>query len=366
MDNKVERFTQFLYSNENKYKKVILGYLYSAISTISDNLNKNSKILIPAICKYFKIADKFQFVDIDDLNELVFFLRNNGYNGANGNIFILVDALDSNNLMKVANFLSKQYEYKNIFQINASSTINIPILNQNNIMRLSIIDGVNANIFKIKLEENNPNNIVFLIDENDLWAVYLANDIERILDYNVTRYNIRDNNITLPSGTMSILALANIEVQDLMNILQNRVNDINIITIGDITAGLRANNEEELNFLIQTNTTLIIPKYSTYNDYFFELFTSLTGLNNISLITDITISAVQISVYLKNCIKRSKKSYKDQYFIMGNQLDIKTLDRLVGNFSISKFTQVNEPARNITNVVISIYDNDEIKLYYSN
>ncbi len=334
---------------------VKLAYLYGDDFFTAER-NKDSILLINTILSYFHIKERFKFINASDLKNLDRYIDKYKCNS----IFIFVTALGSGILSTIVEHLNVKYDMKNMFIINSYSTSDIEILNSNNIMRLLPLDGINSELFKKLLEIPNADNIIFLIQEDNFWAHNLANSIERLFpDGSILRYNITDNNIILPEGSLSILALSEPVLNFLMEILSERVNNVLQILLGDASIPVRANNQEELNFLINTNTNILLPRASGIDYNFANILSELTGLDTISPLIGVTISAIQISSYLKRCIIRRLSNYKKQYFIAETQLDQKTLNNITSVYTLLSYSQLDQPA-NIIQLVGWVFIDDGI------
>lgn len=353
------KYNNFHRNNNNDENDVLLVYVYETGQSSVDS-NEFSPNIINAIIELFNLKIEFIYVDIeggyDELYEVI-------SSNIDDKRIVILSNFNSTELKDMVLYIENNFNTQNVFVISTFSSADDPVLNQNYILRLYPRDGINAQLFKLVLETVDVDNIVFLIDENDVWAHNLANDIESLFSPNTIIRLPLEHGVELPEGTMAILALAIDVLPPVFEILPDRTEDIRMVLFGDGSIGSLPENKIQLSLLQRWNTNIIMPKEGKTDQ---ELITDIQNILNIeetlhSGINSLTIGT-QIAAYLEKCVE--PESFEDQYIIIGYRFEKETMDNITDTFYVMGYNEVNSTANVINMIGVSVLDeNNQIKFF---
>lgn len=353
------KYNNFHRNNNNDENDVLLVYVYETGQSSVDS-NEFSPNIINAIIELFNLKIEFIYVDIeggyDELYEVI-------SSNIDDKRIVILSNFNSTELKDMVLYIENNFNTQNVFVISTFSSVDDPVLNQNYILRLYPRDGINAQLFKLVLETVDVDNIVFLIDENDVWAHNLANDIESLFSPNTIIRLPLEHGVELPEGTMAILALAIDVLPPVFEILPDRTEDIRMVLFGDGSIGSLPENKIQLSLLQRWNTNIIMPKEGKTDQ---ELITDIQNILNIeetlhSGINSLTIGT-QIAAYLEKCVE--PESFEDQYIIIGYRFEKETMDNITDTFYVMGYNEVNSTANVINMIGVSVLDeNNQIKFF---
>lgn len=361
----------------DKCSHIRLVYLYSSQSESSER-SRESVELIPLVLDEFGIRGQYYFInvtddngngeiDLDDLEEFMSSHRRD--------IVLLVSALGSDLTYSTVQYLDSR-GYTNYLMLNSFSTLDNAVLNRPRVVRVVPRDGTNALLFKALLDRVNADRRLLLVDESNRWARGLANSIQSVTN-DITRYNLRDlvnGTAALPSGTLSIIALAEPATPLLMQLLSRRTADVRQVLLGDGDNSIRPDSINELQALNAWNTRMIVPKVNT--DIIDE-FIERTGYTKISNSLGPLVSVLQLAAYLKYALVHDSRLLLDsnnqinalhllpaiRNYYMGIELDQLTMDVLAATFDVVSFSSIGLPATNTETVGVSQVEDDDIRMY---
>lgn len=353
------KYNNFHRNNNNDENDVLLVYVYETGQSSVDS-NEFSPNIINAIIELFNLKIEFIYVDIeggyDELYEVI-------SSNIDDKRIVILSNFNSTELKDMVLYIENNFNTQNVFVISTFSSADDPVLNQNYILRLYPRDGINAQLFKLVLETVDVDNIVFLIDENDVWAHNLANDIESLFSPNTIIRLPLEHGVELPEGTMAILALAIDVLPPVFEILPDRTEDIRMVLFGDGSIGSLPENKIQLSLLQRWNTNIIMPKEGKTDQ---ELITDIQNILNVeetlhSGINSLTIGT-QIAAYLEKCVE--PESFEDQYIIIGYRFEKETMDNITDTFYVMGYNEVNSTANVINMIGVSVLDeNNQIKFF---
>lgn len=353
------KYNNFHRNNNNDENDVLLVYVYETGQSSVDS-NEFSPNIINAIIELFNLKIEFIYVDIeggyDELYEVI-------SSNIDDKRIVILSNFNSTELKDMVLYIENNFNTQNVFVISTFSSVDDPVLNQNYILRLYPRDGINAQLFKLVLETVDVDNIVFLIDENDVWAHNLANDIESLFSPNTIIRLPLEHGVELPEGTMAILALAIDVLPPVFEILPDRTEDIRMVLFGDGSIGSLPENKIQLSLLQRWNTNIIMPKEGKTDQ---ELITDIQNILNVeetlhSGINSLTIGT-QIAAYLEKCVE--PESFEDQYIIIGYRFEKETMDNITDTFYVMGYNEVNSTANVINMIGVSVLDeNNQIKFF---
>lgn len=336
----------------------------------------DSIVLIPEILDEYSIRGEYTFINVTDSENVDDYTALEEYMSRyTDSIILIVTALGSGPTQRVVQYLDSR-GYTNYLMLNSFSTLDSEVLNQSRVMRVLPRDGSNVLLFKAMMDRVSTDWRLLLVDEDNIWATGLADEIEIVIP-NILRYSlddIVDGSVQLPQGSMSIIALAEPALPRLMEVLPSRSNDVRLLLLGDADAGTRPSSARELQYLTAWTTRMIVPRT---NSNTIDIFRSRTGLTNISNLFGPLVSVLQLAAYLKystvhdyRVLMNSEGQLEALYLLpiirnyyMGIELDEDTLDSITGIFDIVYFTAVDLPATAIDDVGISILDDGRVRMY---
>jgi len=359
----------------DRCSQVRLVYLYSSLSETSER-SPDSLELIPLILEEFGIRGQYEFINVtNDSNDLSLDELDEYMSSHLKDIVLLVSALGSDLIYSTVQYLDSR-GYTNYLMLNSFSTLDNAVLNRPRVVRVVPRDGTNALLFKALLDRVNADRRLLLVDESNRWARGLANSIQSVTN-DITRYNLRDlvnGTAALPSGTLSIIALASPAIPSLFSILPQRTSDVRLLLLGDADKGVKPSTIEELQYLTAWNTKMIVPEIDF--DVIDE-FISRTDYTNISNSLGVLISLVQLATYIKHAIVHDSRLLLDsngqinalhilpsiRNYYMGISLDQLSMDVIASNYNVVYFSEVGLPATSIDTVGVSQVEDDDIRMY---
>jgi hypothetical protein len=336
-----------------KPKETILAYLYSSSSFAAER-GSDAPQLVEAMLKDVDLFDvKFRFVDIN--TEEWNLLLEDGKTSP----ILAVSALGST-LSRILAQLVVENE-SNIMTINTFSTINLPLLDTPLVMRLLPRDGVNGKIMAGIFNRSPSIPVVFLLEDENIWAAGLSQIVQTYLSTTPTILNLNTAEPSdVPTGEIQVLALGEPALPDLNRILTGRT-DIRRVILGDASTSEEPTSEMMLTELQEWDTKVLLPNVPGASAEVAERLRLQTGLNNISSLAGVTQSALQIAVYLKSNIK--PENYRTQDRIIGFEFEPDSLDNLTSIFTLNSYTKVSLPAGKVGEVAVSLLIDGIVKLF---
>lgn len=353
-----------------------LVYLHGSTYASAER-STDSIVLIPEILEEYAIKGEYTFINVtNEENEDDYTALEEYMQGHTDEIVLIVTALGSGPTTRFVQYLDSR-EYTNYLVLNSFSTLDNDTLNQARVLRVLPRDGSNALLYKALLDRVTTDHKVLLLDPGNIWATSLAEDLQRVIP-DIETYNVDDvvdGTVTLPDGTLSIVGLAEPILPTLMDILPSRSSDVRLLILGDADAGTRPTSVEELQYLTDWNTRMIVPRT---NSNTIDLFRSRTGLPNISNLIGPLISILQLAAYLKYAVEHDYRLFDPdnsghidalhllpviRNYYIGLELDEYTLDVVASIFDIVYFTEVGLPATAIDDVGVSILDEGRVRMY---
>lgn len=359
----------------DRCSQIRLVYLHSSHSETAER-SPESKELIPLILEEFGIRGQYEFINVtNDRNDLSLDVLDDYMSSHLKDIVLLVNALGSDLLYSTVMYLDAR-GYTNYLALNSFSTLDNAVLNHPRVIRIVPRDGSNALLFKALLDSVTTDHRLLLVDELDKWAVGLADSIQSVTS-NITRYDLGDlvdGTVTLPQGTLSIIALASPAIPSLFSILPQRTVDVRLLLLGDPDNGVKPATTQELQYLAAWNTKMIVPEI---NVDVMDEFITRTDYTNVSNSLGALISLIQLASYLKYTIVHDSRLLLDsngqinalyilpsiRNYYINLALDQLTMDVIASNYDVVYFTEVGLPATSVDTIGVSQIVDGDIRMY---